>query len=345
MSYTQLDLSLSQKIHNQKDAPEYVKQAASSEEIVPPATAPSRIFADPVHRLYPFHTATATWMSAKDLTEKLGEHAAQSPEATLLLKAAVLHGNYEDVAQVLSQPPAAPEAPDPAHFAYEKAGSYYAPIATKEMVEKSAEWLFRNAPHMSYAERQGTATKILDAGERLGVAWPEGSLDHLEKHAGRGDFDHAGLHQALIRCELAARQEGVPTHIQSIIKEAIDIFADKDEAEQHGGRFLEEFSCHLNHPPILPDTLYKQAKSAQIAAVQDDWSAPWGRHYSKRAMAELTPDDLLLSLTESEAKEVFPDGISCRPEALVKVAEAADDDRQQLIQLCIDDATEFAKIG
>jgi hypothetical protein len=340
MNYLQLDLEFAEQIHTKgENAPVYVKEAANNTDLVPPADASSRCFADRAHRQYPCHTPAATWLSATTLAEKMGSYAGASAEGRALLKAAALHGILADVDAVLQAPPQTKQAAlADDQFTLVKEGVQYAPLMTPDHVQRAADWLSKNAERLTYAERRGAAERILAAAQTHQAELPEGHQDELEKDAGLGTFDHELFRGTLLRTELAARQAQA-TALTGLLKEAVALYeSNPTDMETRGPDLLFEAWGLLRKEGGLPRNFHRDNPAALSRAEAERWRSPWRHVYEKSAIASLRVSDVADVLADEELKQVFPDGLFCSPEGLLKVATAMPADRQSALALHVNSA-------
>lgn len=177
-------------------APDFVKTAGHEKLCGDPETLQRHMYADPYNKLYPCHTAPATWLSALFFADKraaFSEKAAADIEANLFKAAAyfgirgLLEQTHEKVAadagNELSQL-------DDDHFAIVWADENGAverhwPLRNAKEVKFAAAHFEKYRDDFAFADRNKIANKILDKALEYGAAIPD--QEHvLEASAGRG---------------------------------------------------------------------------------------------------------------------------------------------------------------
>jgi hypothetical protein len=154
------------------DAPYFVKHA-SAEHITPTSAIPRHLYADPLNKLYPCHTAAATWLSAAYFADK----AARLDEKTAADVQQRIHAAAEYFG-VLGQVVAIEEkaAADRAVDLNQLPDSDFAIVWVGEDGSKDRHWPLRNASEVKFAaarfskhrdefvfeDRNTIATRILE---------------------------------------------------------------------------------------------------------------------------------------------------------------------------------------
>lgn len=169
--------------------PDFVKNAAH-EKLSGAADLPRHLYADQRHKLYPCHTAPATWMSALFFTDKKAQFDAKEAEAiqSKIHQAAEYFGIRGAVAE-LEEKMAASAAQDINSLP----DSEFAIVWVSDVGGKERHWPLRNAEEVKFAaahfktfrdnfvfdDRHVIATKILEKAAQYGadVSGAEGSLE------------------------------------------------------------------------------------------------------------------------------------------------------------------------
>jgi hypothetical protein len=169
--------------------PDFVKNAAH-EKLSGAADLPRHLYADQRHKLYPCHTAPATWMSALFFADKQAQFDAKEAEAiqSRIHQAAEYFGIRGAVAE-LEEKIAASSAQDINSLP----DSEFAIVWVSDVGGKERHWPLRNAEEVKFAaahfktfrdnfvfdDRHVIATKILEKAAQYGadVSGAEGSLE------------------------------------------------------------------------------------------------------------------------------------------------------------------------
>jgi|GEM_PF-2169962 len=181
--------------------PEYVKQA-SHEQRCGSEALPPHCYADQRRRLYPCHTAAATWLSSAFFLDSLAEgnekrasisRKEQETIARRLAEATRYFGIAQDLVKLANTVEAASvddeaRLPDEA-FAYVQTingkKERHLPLRNANEIQKAAEWFGKYRRHFSYEDRQHIAQRILERADSFRVGdLPQQEL--LEKTAGFG---------------------------------------------------------------------------------------------------------------------------------------------------------------
>jgi len=175
--------------------PEFVKEASHDRLHGNPETLPAHAYGDATERVYPVHSAPATWMSALFFFDKkadLNPTRAAAVEERILkaaryfnilpqveeLKTKVAHDAKHDMNRLADSDFALVWVDDDGN----KERNY--PIRNANEVKMASEWFSRYRDEFSFADRQRIATKIVEKAAQHTVP-----LDHAEmlnKTAGYG---------------------------------------------------------------------------------------------------------------------------------------------------------------
>lgn len=177
------------------DLPDYVK-TASAESVRDPQGLPATVYADPVHRLYPCHTAAATYLSCLYFQDKVAHYTPHAAAAVQkrLDDAVSIWGIRGDVKAAqdrhveLTKVAEASYTDDDYAFVWKGDNGHKVRqllLTTPEQVKTAAAWLHQYRDEMPFADRNVIATKLMDKAAAMGVDF--GDLDtFVERQAGRG---------------------------------------------------------------------------------------------------------------------------------------------------------------
>lgn len=176
--------------------PAFVKAANHERLNGDPESLPTHLYAYPKNKLYPCHSAPATWISTLFFLDKAAHFKAdeQAMIESALMKAAAFFGIAPDIA-ALKEKVAANVGDDLAKLANDE----FAIVWEYENKAVERHWPLRNAAEVKYAamhfvkhrddfefeDRFKIANKILDKALEYGAGL-EGNDDVLTKAAGRG---------------------------------------------------------------------------------------------------------------------------------------------------------------
>lgn len=170
-------------------APDFVK-AASQSRLNGDEMIPRHVYADQRHKLYPCHTAPATWMSALFFTDKKAQFDTKEAEAiqSRIHQAAEYFGIRGAVAELEEK-----VAASATHDISSLPDSEFAIVWVSDVGGKERHWPLRNAEEVKFAaahfktfrdnfvfdDRHVIATKILEKAAQYGadVSGAEGSLE------------------------------------------------------------------------------------------------------------------------------------------------------------------------
>lgn len=204
--------------------PTFVKSASLPDTANPQHIAVTT-YADPRNKLYPCHTAAATWLSSLYFHEKKAEfHPKNRQRIQQRLEHYVDYFNIrEDYDQLLKQAAELNKEADlpDSEYAYlwvdpaSGVKSRHLPLRSAAEVKAASEWLYNYQDRLPYYDRNTVARKILEKAASYGAAIDVFHTDFLEKQAGQGVCDPAEVHQMLLqRSRLASR----PDHKAEIVK-------------------------------------------------------------------------------------------------------------------------------
>lgn len=177
-------------------APDFVKSAGHEKLCGDPETLPRHMYADPYHKLYPCHTAPATWMSAIFFAEKKAQFTDKEAAdiQTKLDKSAEYFGIKGLVTDVYEK-----VAADATNELSRLDDTHFAIVWVGDNGQSERHWPLRNGSEVKFAaahfekyrddftfeDRHKIANKILDKALEYGA--PIAEQEHmLEASAGRG---------------------------------------------------------------------------------------------------------------------------------------------------------------
>jgi hypothetical protein len=175
--------------------PDFVKQA-SHERLHGDPEGPSHLYADPTHKLYPCHTAAATWMSSLFFLDKQAELEENRREAIgkRLSDAAGYFGIGKVVAQLHEKSAGVVDKSMTKYADDQFAIIWDMPDGTRQRhwllrnpqeIQKAAEHYVQHRDDFTFDDRMAIANRILDKALEFGAALGKND-DILEKAAGRG---------------------------------------------------------------------------------------------------------------------------------------------------------------
>lgn len=284
-----LDLN-GQELHriiNLYGAPDYVKEA-SADRLCGEENLPPHMYADPVRKLYPCHTAPAVWASTAFFSEKrasLPNDQAAKIQQRLGESARyfAIEGDVGElkakVARALSTDTGAlPDELFAIVRVYEdgrKERLY--PMRNSTEVQKAAEYLETYRDQLRYADRRKVADKILQKAAEYGAnVRPWQGL--LEKTAGLGACSSTDAAE-LVR----SRARILKSHERDLQEELEKLAAQVEEA----GELFKHF-----------------APLDKLASIVDQFDHERGLHQGYRQGMLDRPEDVLFGVTEKVAMDL-----------------------------------------
>jgi hypothetical protein len=222
--------------------PAYVKTASHERLCGDPETLPAHIYADPTHKLYPCHSAPATWMSATYFYDKRASHDPGKADLIekRILEAAIHFGIGGDVTELRKK-----IAANVGDELTKLADDDFALIWHFENGTKERHWPLRNAREVQFAadhfakhrdkfafdDRHKIAVRILEKALSFG-AHLGGHDDVLEKSAGNGG---CSARTAAEMCESRAKmvKAAYPEYSEELLKMAGIIRSAPAQARGH----------------------------------------------------------------------------------------------------------------
>lgn len=182
------------RIQQLYDVPEFVKSAAAVATCGDPETLQGRDYADQYGRIYPMHTAPATWLSTAfffDKQSQLQPAVAQRIHDRLRERASFF--GILPSFEAIQKRAAANADTDLGHladsdFAYVTgtgaAKQRFCPLRNAAEVKVAAAWLEQYRDRFAFRTRQNMAGRITEKAARYGAALD--NADYVEKQAGFG---------------------------------------------------------------------------------------------------------------------------------------------------------------
>ncbi len=269
--------------------PPYVKQA-SHDQRCGSAELPPHCYADQRRKLYPCHSAAATWLSSAFFMEKHAELSRADQEIIVrrLIDAARYFGIAADVgrlavkaAEIASDDEA--KLPD-SEFAYiwEAGGKKERrlPLRNPHEVKAAADWLGKYRDRFTWEDRQRIASKILARAESWSVTLDNQEV--LEKTAGFGCCPVEAVANMLEKRAMLCRksQPDIATEVKRLA------------------------TIVRNHPPgVLNNAIWHK-----VADIVDRFDRMTGltKHYGQGLDM---PEDTLFQITEKVARDVTEQNI------------------------------------
>lgn len=286
-------------IYRTCDPPEFVKAASSMQLCGDENLAPHLLALQ--GRLYPMHTAAATWMSSAFFEQKKAQLSPQQ-QATVSrrLADAALHFGITGYVQQLrstldKQADLSLDVLPDNEFAY---------VWRSEQGDKQRHWPLRNAlevkaaasalaqhrDRFTYADRAKIASRILDKAGDYGAALGDGQYDLLERIAGYG------VCAAKQACDLLRQRAGLTRDPE--IGEELRKLAAMIEAEP----------VRVQHPAALHDLA--QVVDTVDRALRVKYSAEFPR-----------PEDVLFQLNQKTAAVLLDEHVTLLNGSFYKLAD------------------------
>ncbi len=314
------DLARYAKLYN---FPDFVKRA-DMEQTFKPERLSVTVYADPVRRQFPCHTAASTWLSALYFTEKRAEFHPKdqaaiqarldhyvrfwkiaSPVQAMLKK----HAGYVKEAEAdLPDSSYAYVYCDPATGRKER----HLCLRNAQEVKTAAEYIYTYRDRFSFKDRHAMAKRVLEKAARYGASL-SGRREFLEKQAGMGACDPASVVRMLKDrakfadlpalkeqlCKLAATIEGSPK--QALHPDNLVSLAETVDGLDRGLRLTGKYSESVPRPE---DVIFATVFSKTAEEVASLVSTTSGRAYRKEDFGKLALDDLKSLFGNALADEV-----------------------------------------
>lgn len=328
------DLVRLAKLH---EFPEFVKSASMDQTLTPQNLAVT-VYADPVNKLYPCHTAASTWLSSLYFGEKKAAYASE--ESARVQERLDHYSQYWRISGDVNQmqersealhKEAAAELPDDAYAWVwrDEDGNKDRKLPLRNAVEvkRACEWLHSYRDDIPFRDRNVVANKILEKAGEFGASVGEHG-EFLEKQAGRGVCNPAEVVGMLKgRSTLAQNPEQktqilkLAETISSSPREALQPdmlvkLADTVDSIDRGLGIVRNYS---NAVPRPEDVIFKATFTKAAAEVHQHCSMTSGTVYDKNSLSKLGLDDLRSVFGDDFANEVGK-GFDIDVEKLAEVA-------------------------
>jgi len=271
--------------------PQFVKQA-SQVDVCGDADLPPHQFADPTRKLYPCHTAAATWLSTAFFHEKKAEftptQAARIDErlrqaATYFQIGQVTHDLMEKVAASITVD--ANKLPDSA-FAIvfdnaDGARERHYPMRNALEVKTAADWLLKNRDELPYDDRRLISDRILEKAASFGADISTHRYA-LEKMSG------VGICAAADAAKLVRRRVACIPHTKLPALEREEMLKVAEIVERD------------------PERMYHHSPLVKLAGIIDTFDRKHGLHRHYGADLE-RPEDVLFAVTTKVAADMTND--------------------------------------
>lgn len=265
--------------------PDFVKSASYAQLCGDPEQMLPHLYADPAARLYPCHSAAATWMSALFFMDKRAAFDdAYADRVTNRLAQAARYFHIEQPVSALVEKMAADIADGTLRLADEDfmlvwEGNGYKerhyPLRNAQEVKVASAWFARYRDEFAFADRQRMAARLLEKAASYGVSVAED--ESLHRTAGYGHCAAKDI-AAMLEKRATLTQRSHPALSQGLRELA---------------RLVEEA------PPQARD----QGIRIKIAAIVDDFDRETHliRNYGDGGLER--PEDVLFQVTEKQATD------------------------------------------
>lgn len=247
---------------------------------------PAHVYADPTHKLYPCHSAAATWMSATFFYDKRASFEPGKADLIekRILDAAIHFGVGGDVSELRKK--AAANVNDELskldddsfaliwHFQNGTKERHW-PMRNAREVKFAAAHLVKHRDKFKFEDRHKIATRILDKAQEFG-AHLEGNDEVLEKTAGLGGCS-ARTAAEMLESRAKLTQRAYPEYAAELVKIAATIRQCPTQARGHDK--LLKLAAHVD--------LFDRATS--LTHMYGEGGLP-------------RPEEVLFQVTEKEAR-------------------------------------------
>jgi hypothetical protein len=266
--------------------PDFVK-SASQERLHGGENLQRHMYADQFNKLYPCHTAAATWLSALFFEDKRASFSEkQAADITARLESAAYHFGITGLVKELREKVSAAQGVDLDNLP----DSEFAIVWADEAGNKDRHWPLRNgaevkfaAAHFkahrdqfTFADRHTIANKILEKAAAYGVDTREAD-DALELAAGRGAC------AAKVAADMLRNRASLVAHSQKELAAEMTKLAGVVEAN--------------------PEEARSEAMRLKLAAAVDEYDRATGlaRLYDEGGLTR--PEEVLFAITEKVAAD------------------------------------------
>ncbi len=349
------------KIAQRYDFPQFVRNADLEATMVPETIAVTA-YADPVHKKYACHSASATWLSAAYFHEKSAEYHPneQNRICERFQKFAdyfAIRPAYDAIVKRAAELRGSDQLPD-SIYAYvwqSKDGNKerYYPMTNALQVKTAAEWLQSNCDRIPFVDRNRISNKILEKAARYGTNMGEAITDFVEKQAGRGIPDPAEVCYMLEnRAKLAKKQDqrdaimklaaAVRTTPRTALqpKELIKLAAIVDLIDHNIGLKGK----YTDLIPRAEDVIFKVSYTKAAADIGELCTLQTGNAYDKSQFAKLAREDVISLFGNDFADEVCR-GFDIDPEKIAEVAHTLPRPDAELLERLMSEAGQHPQLS
>lgn len=312
--------------------PDYVK-TANTEALCGPEGLPPEAFGDPIHRLYPCHTAAATWASYAFLLDK---KAALRPDDAALFEQRIMHcgrvhgiGNHLlAVKEALAKGAPVGEGALPDEdfgLVWEDAGGKHRhyPLRNPVEVKTAAEYLHNHRDRLPYEARQQFADKLLQKQAQWGVTFGANINDYVERQAGHGACTAKEAAELILgRVRASRKGPGDLSPLQAEMLKLAEIVAKHpSRIREPGARvkvasLVDQFDreCGLAGTygegfPRVEDVLFALTREKMAAAAREHVSTTTGNLYRLADLEMVKLSEVRDYFGESFADRMTSDGV------------------------------------
>jgi hypothetical protein len=322
--------------------PQFVK-SASVDDLCGHDDLPLQVFGDPRHRLFPCHTAAATWTSMAFFTEKKAEFRRDDAQLIegRILHCAKVHGIERQV-KALSEKIAKTVAGTEAElhdddFAIVVGDERHYPMRNSIEVTKAAAYLVKWRDKMTYDLRQQMADKILQKSAQHGVSLGEMS-DIIEKQAGHGACSAREASELIVNRVYASRKNaGDYSDAQTrMLKLAEEIVKFPSKIREPGmlcklaatvdcfDRFTGLTNQYGPEFPRAEDVLFGLTGEKMASVIRDHCSTTSGNIYKLADLERVKIADVRERMGDDFANAVTTDGLRIDSEKAAAIVPTLD---------------------
>jgi len=303
------------------DAPEFVKQAEAA-DLCGGEDLPPEVYADPVHRLYPCHTPSATWASTAFFLDKRASFASR--DAAFVEDRLNYYAKYHGITHVITQlyekfaaSKTLPEevlSDDDYALVVNRSGEQLRryPLRNSSEVKAAAAYLHTHRDHFPFAMRRDWSDKVLQKAAVFGVNLGEHN-DYVERQAGNG---------------------------YCTAKVAIDLMKDRVNASRKGPGPLSELQIEMLKLSSMleknPSRIHEPGMRVKLASVIDDFDRSTGiwREYGDKLQRV---EETLFELTNEKMASAVKEHISTATGSIYHTADLEKLSRSQINSYLGDD--------
>jgi len=276
------------------DAPEFVKQAEAI-DLCGGSDLPLEVYADPVHRLYPCHTQSATWTSTAFFLDKKASFS--SKDAAFIEDRLKYYAKYHGITHSINQLhekfaaskilPAEVLNDDDYAMLVNRDGEQIRryPMRNSSEVKAAAAYLHAHRDHFPFAMRRDWADKVLQKAADFGVDLGEHN-DYVERQSGNG---------------------------YCTAKVAVDLMKDRINASRKGPGPMSELQVEMLKLSSMleknPSRIHEPGMRVKLASVIDDFDRNTGiwREYGDKLQRV---EEALFELTSEKMAKVASEHVS-----------------------------------